>query len=622
MDRTRLTLLSLVLALALFLALNLFTSVGLRGLRTDLTEGGLYTLSDGTRSTLAKLEEPVDVTLYWTETLTSEENPLLHTYARRVRELLEEYEANADGNLRLAVVEPLAFSEEEDDALAAGLQGPPIDNAGNRLFLGMVARNAVDATETIPFFDPSREAFLEYDLTRALTRLGDQGLATVGIISSLPVAGGAPAAPGQPAAPAWAIWDFLSQTLQMRDLGAAATEIPEDVDVLMVIHPKELTEETLYAIDQFALAGGRLMAFVDPFSIFDESAAGPMGMGGDRSSNLERLFGAWGVEMTNSQVVGDSESADAAQGNDGRPVRCPIVMRLEGDSLNADDLATRGLAAVMSFGAGDLRLRDDAPLTGSPLLTTSAEGGGLVDASMLQFGFDPAQIADAFAPDGQQRTIAMRLSGEAPTAFPAGPPGLAEGEAIPEGHLAASTEPFNAIVVSDVDLLHEYLWARRRQMLGMTFIEPVNSNGTLVTNAVDNLTGSSDLISLRSRQEQRRPFTLKDELERAADERFRARYEEYNAQLEATEQRIAELQKPSPDGSLVFSEEQQAELDTLFGERDQLRKDLRKVRYDLNADIDGLGQRLQLLNVLVLPGLVLVVGLVLVLGRGARRRAA
>jgi ABC-type uncharacterized transport system involved in gliding motility auxiliary subunit len=177
-------------------------------------------------------------------------------------------------------------------------------------------------------------------------------------------------------------------------------------------------------------------------------------------------------------------------------------------------------------------------------------------------------------------------------------------------------------VFSDVDLLHEYLWARRRQMLGMTFIEPVNSNGSLVTNAVDNLTGSSDLISLRTRQEQRRPFTLKDELERAADERFRARYEEYNAQLQATEQRIAELQKPSADGSLVFSEEQQAELDKLFGERDQLRKDLRKVRYDLNADIDGLGQRLQLLNVLVLPGLVLIVGLVLVLGRGNRRKAA
>ena len=288
MDRTRLTLLSLVLALAMILALNLFTSVGLRGLRTDLTEGGLYTLSDGTRSTLAKLEEPVDVTLYWTETLTSEENPLLHTYARRVRELLEEYEANADGNLRLAVVEPLAFSEEEDDALAAGLQGPPIDNAGNRLFLGMVARNAVDATETIPFFDPSREAFLEYDLTRALTRLGDQGLATVGIISSLPVAGGAPAAPGQPAAPAWAIWDF--QTLQMRDLGAAATD-PEDVDVLMVIHPKELSEETPTPSTSLGSAGAHgLRRLVH----LRRERGGPMGMGGDRSSNLERLFCAWG----------------------------------------------------------------------------------------------------------------------------------------------------------------------------------------------------------------------------------------------------------------------------------------------------------------------------------------
>lgn len=620
MQKTQLSLISLALALALFLALNLFSSVGLRSMRLDLTEGSLFTLSQGTRNVLADLDEPVDVTLYWSKTQTAE-NPMLNAHARRVHELLEEYQAHAKGNLRLEVVEPLAFSEEEDEALAAGLQGPQVDEAGNRLFLGLVMRNSVDAVETMPFLDPRRESFLEYDLTRSLTRLGDQGLPVVGVISSLPLAGGAPPPPGMPPQQqpeaAWAIWDFMSQTLELRDLGTTVTSIPDDIDVLLVVHPKELGPATEYALDQYALAGGRMMVFVDPFAMFDPAGQGDrLGMGASRSSSLDRLFTSWGIAMTPGQIVGDVESADRTQGNDGRPVACPVVMRLEPDRLDQEDLVTKGLGALVTLAAGELTILDNCPLEASPLISTTQAGGGLMDAAMLQFNFDPEMIAKVFSPDGKSRTTAFRLTGLFKSAFPEGPPGTGEENAPDKSnHIAESTAPFNAIVVSDVDILHEYLWARRRNMLGMSFIEPVNANGNFVTNAVDNLTGSNDLISLRSRQIQQRPFTRKQELRRKADKRFRDRYDTFNTRLQTTEQRISELQGPSTDGVMGFSAEQEMELAGLFAERDQLRKDLRKVRFDLNADIENLGARLQFLNVIALPGLVLLLGALLMLYR-------
>jgi len=626
MNKNKLSIVSMGLALALFLALNLFTSVSLRSMRADLTEGNLFTLSDGTRNVLAGLDEPVDVTFYWSKEQTGE-NPMLNAHARRVQELLEEYQAHAQGNLRLQVIEPLAFSEEEDEALAAGLRGPQVDEAGNRLFLGLVVRNSVDAVETMPFLDPRRESFLEYDLTRSLTRLADQGLKVVGVLSPLPLAGGAQPPPGMPQQqqpePAWAIWEFLSQSLELRDLGTTLTHVPADIDVLLVIHPKDLSPSTEYALDQYALAGGRMMVFVDPFSMFDPAGqAAQPGMGASRSSSLDALFKAWGIAMTPGQIVGDVQSADRTQGNDGRPVACPVVMRLEPDRLDQHDLVTKGLGALVTLAAGELTILEDSPLQAAPLFTTTSEGGGIMDAAMLQFSFDPAMIAKTFSPDGTARSTAFRLSGEFKSAFPDGPPSGPDGAPVDaSNHLAESSATFNGIVVSDVDLLHEYLWARRRNMLGMTFIEPVNSNGNFVTNAVDNLTGSNDLISLRSRQVQARPFTLKQDLRREADKRFRDRYDEFNAQLQATEQKIAELQGPNSEGAMNFSAEQEQELASLLAERDQLRKDLRKVRFDLNRDIESLGARLQFLNVIALPGMVLLMGALLLLMRSRSSNA-
>jgi ABC-type uncharacterized transport system involved in gliding motility auxiliary subunit len=241
---------------------------------------------------------------------------------------------------------------------------------------------------------------------------------------------------------------------------------------------------------------------------------------------------------------------------------------------------------------------------------------------MLQFRFDPAMIANIFRPDGKARSTAFRLTGEFKSAFPDGPPNGPDGEPVDaSNHLAESSAPFNGIVVSDVDLLHEYLWARRRNMLGMTFIEPVNSNGNFVTNSVDNLTGSNDLISLRSRQVQARPFTRKQDLRREADKRFRDRYDEFNTQLQTTEQKISELQGPSSEGTMNFSAEQEQELASLLSKRDQLRKDLRKVRFDLNQDIESLGAQLQFLNVIALPGMVLLVGAILLLMRSRSSNA-
>lgn len=626
-----------VLAVALFLAVNVLSQTMFRTARVDLTEGGLYTLSDGTGAMLSGLEEPLTVRFFFSESLAAD-LPGFRQYAQRVRELLETYAARAGGAITLHVIDPEPFSPAEDEAVAFGLRGVPLTEQGERFYFGMAATNTTDDLEVVPFFQDARESFLEYDLTRAFYRLANPKRPVVGLISTLPINGGFD--PQRGALPTWAVADQIGQLFELRDLETDVGRVPDDIDVLMVAHPKDLPGRTRYAIDQYVLGGGKAMVFVDPFS---EAAAGipdpenPMRM---HNSRLPELFAAWGVELAPGMIVGDRLSARKVRGGSReRPVAVDYIawLALDADNFNRERIVTAQLGAINVATAGSLSPADGATTEFTPLMTSSGEAM-LFERMHVQFMPDPAQLLADFAATGDVYTLAAQISGPAETAFPDGPPppeddasgadgaadaGAGDGEAAPpEGHLAASEGDINLLLVADTDLLSDRFWVQVGNFLGDDVLVPVADNGAFVINALDTYSGSSDLIDLRSRRTSDRPFVVVQELERAAEERFRETERSLQAQVRETEAQLAELQLGGDGAQAVLTPEQQ---DSIAAFRERLvsaRKQLRDVQLALRQDIERLGATLELLNVALVPVLVALVGAVVALLRARRRRRA
>lgn len=620
------------LAVVLFLALNVLSQTVFRTARVDLTEGGLYTLSEGTRATLENMSEPLTVRFFFSESLAGDV-PGSRQYAQRVRELLETYAATAGGAITLEVIDPEPFSPAEDEAVALGLGGVPMNEQGERLYFGMAATNTTDDLEVVPFFQDARESFLEYDLTRAFYRLANPSRPVVGLISTLPINGGFD--PERGALPSWAIADQIGQLFELRDLSVEVARVPDDVDVLMVVHPKDLSGATRYAIDQYVLAGGKAMVFVDPFS---EAAAGipdpenPMRM---HNSRLPELFAAWGVELAPGMIVGDRLSARAVRGGSReRPVAVDYIawLDLRGDRFNRERIVTAQLGAVNVATAGALSPVEGAGTTFTPLIQSSGEAM-LFERMHVQFMPDPAQLLADFVATGEAYVMAAEVTGAVETAFPDGPPAdeddgssdPADGggaAALPEGHLAESDGPVNLLLVADSDLLADRFWVQVGNFLGQNVIIPAADNGAFVINALDTYAGSSDLIGLRSRRTSDRPFTVVRALERAAEERFRETEQTLQAQVEETEAQLAQLQAGGDGAQAVLTPEQQASIVSFRERLVSTRKQLRDVQLALRQDIERMGAYLKFANIALVPVLVALVGIVVALLRARRRRRA
>ena len=621
------------LAAVLFLALNVLSQTVFRTARLDLTEGGLYTLSDGTRSMLSSMDEPLTVRFFFSESLAGD-LPGFRQYAQRVRELLETYAAEAGGTVALHVIDPEPFSPEEDEAVAFGLRGVPLTEQGERLYFGLAATNTTDDLEVVPFFQDARESFLEYDLTRAFYRLANPRRPVVGLISTLPVAGGFD--PQRGAQPAWKVADQIRQLFELRDLTTEVAEVPDDVDVLMVAHPKDLSGRTRYAIDQYVLGGGSAMVFVDPFS---EAAAGipdpenPMRM---HNSRLPDLFAAWGVELAPGMIVGDRLSARKVRGGSReRPMAIDYIawLNLGPGSFDQERIVTAQLGAINVATAGALSAAEGATTEFTPLIQSSGEAM-LFERMHVQFMPDPAQLLADFAATGDRYAIAAHVAGMVETAFPDGPPPPDDGtEAtdpsaldddgapmLPEGHLAESVAPANLLLVADSDMLADRFWVQVGNFLGEDVIVPTADNGAFVINALETWSGSSDLIGLRSRRTLERPFTVVMNLEREAEERFRETERALQARVAETEAQLAQLQVGGDGAQAVLTPDQQA---SIVAFREQLvttRQQLRDVQLALRRDIESLGTGLKFANIALVPVLVALVGIVVALLRARRRR--
>jgi ABC-type uncharacterized transport system involved in gliding motility auxiliary subunit len=537
----------------------------------------------------------------------------VRTYGARVRELLEEMESAAGGKLRLEVIDPQPFSEAEDRATGFGLQAVPLSAGGDSLFFGLAGTNSTDGQAVIPFFQPDKEAFLEYDVAKLIASLAIDDKPVVGLLSSLPMGPGFDPAT-RSASEGWVVYSELAQLFELRNLEPGLTAIAEDVDLVVLVHPKDLSGDTLYAIDQFVLRGGRLVVFVDPHSGAEQPAQGmdpSMAMFQPRSSSLDTLFQAWGVRFDPSRVVLDAQNALQIQGPQGDLVRHLAILGLGLDDLNQKDVVSAELEALNLATAGWFELTDEATATLEPLAQSSAAVSA-VGADRVRFLPDPESLFDDFEPQGEPRVLAARLTGALKTAFP---------ERSGEAHLAESRVDANLILVADTDLLTDRLWVQVQPFLGQRLLNAFANNGDFVVNAVDNLVGSAELISVRARASSQRPFGTVEALKRRADDRFRQKEQELQAQLAETERRLTELQSARSDQqSLMLTPEQQAALERFQDEKLRIRKELRQVRRQLDADIESLGATLKFINIAAVPILITLLAVGLLAWR-ARRRA-
>ena len=638
-SRRTLALLSLASAAVLFVSVNVIANHLLRSSRIDLTASRIYTLSDGTARTLAQIQEPVTLRFYYSHRL-GDEIPSYGIYSQRVRETLEEYAARAKGKIDLQVIDPEPFSAEEDRAVALGLQGVPLEQGGEKVYFGLAATNSTDDQELIPFFQPERERFLEYDLTKMIHAIARPKRTVIGLASSLPVEGDfAAAMQGQPLRP-YAIVNQLRQLYELRTISTEFDKVEPDVDVLLIIHPQGLSEKTLYAIDQFVLGGGRALVFVDPHSEIQQVRSNPYAPpGGPVDSNLEPLFKAWGIELEPKVVAGDRQEARRVNiGTSTSPVPLEYVawLQLKGDALNKDDVVTADLDQINMASAGILKPVKDAKTTLTPLIRTSADSEE-IPADKVEGMPDVQGLLDNFKPSGERYTLAARISGPAQTAFPDGPP---KAKDEPKSSDASATDaskkadpataddtpqikeakqPINVIVVSDTDMLNDRFWAQTQDFFGQQVIVPTASNGDFVANALEVLAGGNDLVSLRSRGTAARPFVVVDQIQHAAEAQYRASEKALEDKLKATEDKIKDIQQ-NKEGTVTLTAEQSQVIDNYKGDMLRTRQQLREVQRKLRQDIDRLKAELEFLDIALIPILVGIAAIVLGVVRINRRK--
>ena len=612
----------LVVAAVLLLAVNALSNIVFKSARLDFTENKLFTLSQGTRNILANLDEPVTLKFYFSEKLATNIPPLA-AYANRVRDLLEEYASLAKGKINLQVLNPEPFSEEEDQAVQYRLQGVPVDAAGTLLYFGLVATNATDEQETITFFQEDKEQSLEYDLSKLIYNLAHPKKKTVGLLSTLPMNSAAmnPFVQDPQAQQPWMIVDVIRQTFNLINVETTATAIPDSVDILMLVHPKGLSDATLYAIDQFVLKGGRLIAFVDSWAEADNPMPDPQNpmasMMAPRNSDLKKLLDQWGVELVEHKFAADQKSAIRVSINNGmRPQSIDYLawLNLRDQNLSQADFVTASLKQLTLASSGILKSRNVEGINVVPLLETSDKAMAM-DVGQLMMP-NPATLLSSYTPGTEKLLLAARISGKVKSAFTQGKPGGGD------AGLKEAKDPVNIIVVADTDMLTDKFWVNVQNFFGQRIAVPRADNGSFVVNALDNLSGSNDLISLRSRGLANRPFTKVQELQSEAEKNYLNKEKALQARLQETERKINDLQsKKQGSDALILSPEQQQEIEKFRDEQVKTRKELRAVQHELRASIESLGGVLKFINIGLLPLMVMLAAIGMVFYRHRKQQA-
>ena len=612
---------AVLLAAILFIAVNVIANVWFSGIRLDATENGIYTTSNQVASIFENIEEPITVRLYFSQRI-AEVSPRHGLYYQRTKDILSQYSEMSGGLLRIEIYDPEPFTDVEDRAVGFGLQAVPLDELGETGYFGLAATNSTDDQEIIPFFNLEREQFLEYDLAKLIFNLSNPDLPKVGLISSLPVEGGV--APqmqpmgqmnGRGSAP-WVVVDQIREFFEVESLPPGINQIPEDISILLLVQPTDLSHLAQYTIDQFVLRGGKVLAFVDP----NVESVGPVGqMQSGDLSGIRRLMESWGVKLSSS-VVGDRESAMRVNtGQNGRPMISDYVawMEIRESGIDPDDVITGDLNQLNFGTAGALEKVEGASSVVTPLVLTSPNSMRIPAAKFVGLS-DVVGLFRDFVPQNQPESLAVRVSGMASSAFESAP---AESGADAIDHISQSLGPIQVIIVSDTDFLTDRFWTEVTSFLGQQLALPRADNASFVVNALENLSGSPALSSLRARSIKSRPFEFIQDIRRQAELQYRESEERLNARLDELEADLQQVQTRQSDGqSALLTEGDKKIVENYRGEILKTRRELRNVQRALREDIESVESLVTFLNIGAVPvvfGLVITASAIV---RQQRRR--
>ncbi len=568
--------------------------------RLDLTENKLFTLNKGTKNILKNIDENIHLKLYFSDEAT-QSIPILRTYKNTVMDLLNEMQRYSDDKLQVSLIDPKIFTPEEDEASQYGLQALPVGNGGENVFFGLVGENAVDNLGVIPFLQPDRESFLEYDIAQLINGLNFSEKKVIGIMSGITLKANYDQNTGQQV-PAQVFVTQLEKDYVVRHIETSTESIDEDIDVLMLVHPKDLSEKTLFSIDQYVMKGGRLMVFVDPFAqseVIIPDPQNPMAAyQADKNSDLAPLFSAWGVTYDAKKIILDDQYALNIQRHQGaRPTRHLAYLALTGESFNQKDIITRELDTINLATIGYFESEKLQPILSSSKKASTAT------SEAVKFLIDPSTLFKNYKADDKNYTIAGRLSGSISSAYPEGIEGMDKTALITE-----IAEP-KVVLFADVDVLFDTMWVNSQNFFGRKVFSAFADNGNMITNLLDNMAGSEDLINIRGRKNSARPFLKVMELQKASDRKFREQENVLKQRLRETEEMLNEIQRgKGQQDRLIMSQELEQEIQKFQKEKLEVRKKLREVRRNLDKDIQDLGSRLKIINIGLIPLLISIIG--------------
>ena len=612
--------------LAILVVVNIIAARGKQ--RIDLTAERAYTLSPGTKAILGKLDTPVQIRFYCTRG-DNEMPVMLKTYAQRVEDLLGEFQQHSKGQIEIQKLDPQPDSDAEDSAKLDGIEGQMIQT-GAQIYLG-VSVSMLDQKEAIPFLGPNREKLLEYDIARAISRVATPTKPVVGVMSPLPVGGGGMnpmmMRMGQQGQQPWVFMTEMQKDFTVKTVEVTADKIPDDVKVLVLIHPKMLSDAAQFAVDQFVMRGGKLIAFLDPLCVLDRQS---QQMGPPSSSSLDRLLKAWGLTFDATKVVADMDYV----GQTGRG-RAPSVLQLTEKAMSKDDVLTGDVDNLLLVFAGAF---SGTPAEGlaQTVLIKSSKNSQLVDPMTAQMGGE--EVIKTFNPSGTEYSLAVRLTGKFKTAFPEGKPkapdAKPEDEKKPEekkdepaGESLKETAQENAVVlIGDSDLIQDQVAVREMQnpFGGQRMIMPQNGNLAFGQGAVEQFTGDDSLISVRSRASRERPFTVVKKMQADAEANYRTKIKDLETGLADAQKKLGELQRSKaaePGQRFILSPEQQAEIANFRKKETDVKQQLKTERKKLRADIDSLENRVKWANIAAMPAIVALGGVMLAMSRRKREAA-
>jgi ABC-type uncharacterized transport system involved in gliding motility auxiliary subunit len=613
--------------LAVLVGINVLAETRLANVQYDATAQHIYTLSPGTKAILAGLKEPITLRFYFSSGLGSK-IAAFGAQADRVREMLRQFAVLAPGKIKLEFYDPEPFSETEDRALAYGLQGVPLEQGGERVFFGLAGSNLLDDERAIAFFQPDRERFLEYDMAKLVYDLSSPKRPVLGVMTDLKMDGDPQAMMARlrgqqvPGGDPWASMMTLRQGFTVKNVATSATTIDADVQVLLVVHPQNLTDATLYAIDQFVMRGGKLMAMVEP----NNETLGPDPQTGAppavQASDLHKLFAAWGIEYDPDKVVGDLTGAwkVRARADQSQQAVEYVGYYALRDGINHDDPATADLQEINVATPGFIAKKPGSDIEFTPLLTSS-DHSEVLPATDFRSMPDPTKLLADFKPDGQRRVIAARIRGVLHSAFTKAPDNDPDGAKLP--FKAQTDGPANLVVVADTDMLSDRFWVNSSNFFGQSDATPFADNGDFVANLAGTLAGGDALIGLRGRGSVNRPFEVVDAMQRDAEARYRQTEQALTQHLDDTNKKLADL-RGGRDGTTnaALNDAQRTAIAGLQSDLLQTRTKLRAVQFDLRRDIQDLQTRLRLFDIVLVPLLLTVVAVLMAIWRTARRRRA